>query len=661
MRIHWLIAASTLVWVASTQPARAQGESASAGEAESQASDAVGESFLVQGGFDAGFRVTDTNGNRNKYFEDVNLRSGPRLFNLDLNVTPVNDAPFDLLNVYGSNLGGDPFESFGVTLKKHGAFNFRYRRTKSAYFYRDTLLPHDQTSVTASNAGDFNTFNFDRTREQIDFDFHLADRTKAFVHLTRQARVGDSTTVLDLSRDEFELDQPLDQINNDYTVGFQTDLGKVSLYVDETYREYRSAGRTFLPGASPGEDPANATEMFFFEQLLPFDFEMPQTTVRINARPSPRLTVTAGLIYSDLDADLSLGQTTRGIGFDGAPIDSVSSGTGGLSRTTKLADVDVSFDVIDRLALIGGVRFSRFDQEAAFLELGESTATGVEIASDILEVGAQVYATPTITVTGGLRTEQRETRFLESAIIEEVDDPGHEAGLHVDTARTTVFVNGSASPTPRLSLFAEYERGDYDNPFTLVAPTSVDRVKARVRVRPTKGLTFTGVVLSRWLENDLALPIHPTEPRTGASATMRQTNATLHAAYARDSVEIYGSYSRHELSNDIRNLVTTAPGFQGGQTFPWESLYEADIDRGSGGVKLAVTQRVTLGSDLSAYRSRGSFGLDWEQYRVFTELLSPAGYLVHLSYRYNALDEVQFDFDDYSAHIAEVSIGYRFR
>lgn len=654
MRIHWLIVASTIVWMASAQPARAQAEDPS--DRADETRDAEGKAFLVQGGFDAGFRLTDTNGNRDKYFEDVNIRNGPRLFNLDLNVTPVNDAPFDLLNVYGSNLGGDPFESFGVTLKKHSAFNFRYRRTKSAYFYRDTLVPHDEASVSASNAGDFNTFNFDRTREQIDFDFHLADRTKAFVHLNRQGRVGESTTVLDLSRDEFELDQPLDQVNNDYTVGFQTDLGKVSLYVDETYREYRSAGRTFLPGASLGENPAGNTEMFFFEQLLPFDFEMPQTTVRINARPSPRLAVTAGLIYSDLEADFSLGETARGIAFDATPIDSVSSGSGGLSRTTKLADVDVSFDVSDRLALIGGVRFSRFDQEAALVELGESSSTGVEIASDILEVGAQVYATPTITVTGGLRAEQRETRFLEG-----ISGPGDDAGLHVDTERTTVFVNGSASPTPKFRVFAEYERGDYDNPFTLVAPTSVDRVKARVRVRPMKGMTVTGVVLSRWLENNLASPIHPTELRTGAPATIRQTNATLHAAYARGAVELYGSYSRHELSNDVRNLVTTSPGFLGGQTFQWESIYEADIDRGSGGVRLAVTDAVALGTDLSAYRSRGSFGLDWEQYRLFTELLSPAGYLVNLSYRYNALNEVQFDFDDYSAHIAQVSIGYRFR
>ena len=40
-----------------------------------------------------------------------------------------------------------------------------------------------------------------------------------------------------------------------------------------------------------------------------------------------------------------------------------------------------------------------------------------------------------------------------------------------------------------------------------------------------------------------------------------------------------------------------------------------------------------------------------------SDLMTPAGYIVILSYRYNALDETLFDSDDDSAHIAEVSMG----
>ena len=74
----------------------------------------------------------------------------------------------------------------------------------------------------------------------------------------------------------------------------------------------------------------------------------------------------------------------------------------------------------------------------------------------------------------------------------------------------------------------------------------------------------------------------------------------------------------------------------------------------------ALSELVAVGTEILAYRNRGTFGLDWEQYRFFVELPSPAGYLVKLSYQYNSLNETDFDFDDYSAHMVTASVGYRF-
>ncbi len=515
-------------------------------------------------------------------------------------------------------------------------------------------MPHELANIRSSTGGDFHTFNYGRVDDRIDFDFDVSPRAEVFVKLNRRTRVGESTTTLDIQRDEFELDRPLDEVKNDYTVGFQMRFDKASLYVDETYRSFESNGRTFLPGASLGENATNDAELFFFEQLIPFDYEMPQSTVKLNLRPDARLTVNAGFIYSDLNADLSHQEEQRGITFRGAPFTSVFSSTGSFERSTKLADFDVVYDLHERLSLIGGARFGRFDQDAQMVDAVDTLDTGLEISTDIVEAGAQVVPARGVTLTGGLRRENRSTRFFDVADDEEdeVEDPGHEGGEHVETTRTTLFVNGSVAPSRRVSVMGEYERGDYDDPFTLIAPTSMDRVKARVRFMPGNGLTVTGAFLTRRIENNLAGPVHPTEPRTGDPATLRTTSVTAHARYAVDLVSVYGSYTRQETSHDVTNLVN---GFR---TVP--ILYESDLDRGAGGVTIGVTDSVKVGTDLSAYRNRGSFGLDWEQYRVFTELLSPAGYVVTLSYRYNSLDETMFDFDDYSAHIGEVTIGYRF-
>ena len=148
--------------------------------------------------------------------------------------------------------------------------------------------------------------------------------------------------------------------------------------------------------------------------------------------------------------------------------------------------------------------------------------------------------------------------------------------------------------------------------------------------------------------------------RQAAGAKLRTTDFTVHTTYDRDPILVFGSYSRREVSNEVVNDIVTEPGFLGGLMFEVAALYESDIDRGSGGVRVSVTDAVTVGTELGAYRNRGTFGLNWEQYQVFGELLSPAGYLVRLSYQYNSLNEEEFDFDDYNAHMMTVSVGYRF-
>jgi hypothetical protein len=188
----------------------------------------------------------------------------------------------------------------------------------------------------------------------------------------------------------------------------------------------------------------------------------------------------------------------------------------------------------------------------------------------------------------------------------------------------------------------------------------MDRFKVRVRALPADGLSVTGTFLARRLSNDLAGAVHPTDPREGRPTQLDSTNFTVHVAYDVAPVSVFGNYSRHNVTNDVRNVITTLPGFGGGQRFDYVSLYESDIDRGAGGLTVDVNQRVRLGTVLSAYRNRGTFGLDWEQYRLFTELLASDGYLLKLAYQYNSLDESLFTFDDYSAHMVTLSVGYRF-
>lgn len=108
------------------------------------------------------------------------------------------------------------------------------------------------------------------------------------------------------------------------------------------------------------------------------------------------------------------------------------------------------------------------------------------------------------------------------------------------------------------------------------------------------------------------------------------------------------------------NQIVTEPGFLGGLTFEIAALYESNLDVGSGGARIELLESLAVGTEVLAYRNRGPFGLDWEQYRFLVELPSAAGYLLNVSYQYNSLNEQDFDFDDYSAHTVTTSVGYRF-
>jgi len=598
-------------------------------QAEDQTSQTVG-AFQVRGSFDVGLRVRDTQGNEDKYFEHLNLRTGPRVFNVDFEVNPVGSGFFDVLRVEAHNFGGDPFQSLGLTLKSYGDYSFRYHRYQSAYFYRDTTLAPEDASIRASNAGDFTTFDIDRVRDVINLDVNVFSRAKVFLNFNRQARSGEGTMTFDLNRDEFETDRPIDERKDDYTVGFQYSGEKVSVYVDETYRDYDNSFRTFLPGASPGENPDNSTEAFFFEQLTPYDFKMPQTTARVHLRPTPRIKLTAGLVYADLEQDFSYEETFRGINYSGNLVDDTLTGGGSIDRTTKLFDLNLTADVTDRIALIAAARFRRIDQDGQFRDAETVVPTTWELSSDAYDLGVQAFATPQLTLTAGLRFEQR--------------DVLHNLEEQPNTERTTVFGNVVFAPSKKLNAMAEYERGDYDNPYTTMAPTDLDRFKVRVRARPVDGLSLVGLFEKRALDNTLA--------GVGGSE-VDATLFTLSASYAVEDLTLWGRYTSRNLDNSIVQSLNDA-------SFVFPAIYTADLDLASGGVRYTFSKRFAAGGEVTSYDTKGSFGLKWRQAMVFAEATTDQGYRFRAAYQYNDYDETDFGFDDYENDLFTVSVGRSF-
>jgi predicted porin len=600
------------------------------------------------GSFELGFRHVDVNGNEDKYMEDVNYTKGPRLFKLDFNVFPGKrgDQFFDLLNISASNLGGDPYEHLSVTLKKHRKYNFRYTRNRLTYFYKDIIKPLDESTPALSDAGDFHHFNFDHVFHRASFDFRVQEKAKLFFKFDRQYKSGENTTTRDVGRDEFELDRPFDSprddVKNDYTAGAEIWFDKVTLYVDETYRDYKNDNRVFLPGFSEGEDPEDQTELLTYDQSMPVAYQMPQTTVKANVRPHERVTLNGGYVYSFLEADLEYRQTTLGTDYDGSPIDETITGTGDFERHMHLIDADGAVDVNEMLTLIGAVSYKKFDQEGMLLIEEDETNVDGDFNSIGADAGATLYLNKMVSVTGGISYEEREVNGFAEEDAENQED-------RENTTRTTFFGSATVRPDPRVNIFGEYERGVYDNPFTLISPSDYARYKVRLRAKPTPESNIVAVFLRREIDND------------DSDADLTSNTISVRGSYKMHPVKLYGAYSRKDIDNDVRNDVTTLPGFGGGQVFPWESLYEANINQALAGIGFEAHENLTLGLHALIYTNSGSFELDKKEFSTYALVKCPAGYTLRFGYDREDYNEDAADFDDYDANIFTVGVGYDFK
>ena len=197
----------------------------------------------LTGRFRVGYRGVSVNGQEGKYRQHYNLDDGPRIFEVRFDYLPtgnLSDA-VDVLSFDLNNYGGDPFETLRFDVRKFGKYNFTYERVKSTYFYEDIIFPPGFIDPSLDAEGDFTSFNVDRVRDHAKFDLTLTPRASLDFDFNRYTRTGESTTQLDIQREIFELDRPINEINNEFGVAFQYRWDKVALVLQEQIRDFENA------------------------------------------------------------------------------------------------------------------------------------------------------------------------------------------------------------------------------------------------------------------------------------------------------------------------------------------------------------------------------------------------------------------------------------
>lgn len=594
------------------------------------------------GSFNFGYRMVDRNGTLDKYKEDINLDDGARLFNFSLHFTPVGTLKnlFDRIDLNLYNFGGDPYETLGLSIQKYGKYKFKYDRRKSTYFYSDQL------EASAGTLYDFHTFNFDRISDSGSLNYTLHDNVNLFMNFDRYTKKGDSVTTFDIGRIEFEFDKPIREESKEVTFGADIHIKNYSVVYEERIQDYETTNSMFLPGyADGGAGASYPSSLSLFNLNQPYDLKTRGRSIRFNARPFSDLLVTGSYFYSSQDMALTYSEDADGIDYTGNPFAYSYSGTGSFERKISLYDLDVSYLLFNKLAVIGGVRYNTFTQDGILTIDSVDKETELKFDTLLFEGGLQYQLSSTFALTLGYRNEARTLENMETVTFEEkTKRNGYFGNLKWD------FSN--------FKFTADYQRSYYDDPFTLISPTGADRFRVTARFRE-KRFNISGSWLKTKSKSEIGDDLWESS----------KNQIKLRAGYTAEKYKIFAGYSRISTDHTADRTIAYPPSWSGaGGTFPWNIDYSGKSQLFDCSFSLNLTEKLKLGAygniyknDSKVYLNNNMLEISRTTTKWYLDYSFDDGFIVQLAHRYVEFKEKSSAFNDYRANIFEISFGYRWQ
>lgn len=585
-----------------------------------------------------GWRSVDVDGSQAKYAEDINLDDGPRVFDARLAYDGGNaeGAAPDAIAFEMSGLGGDPYERFRIDVRKYGAYRFTAGRQRSDYVYDDIIVLPENASISGSTGGDFHRFDFERVRDDAALTVDLNARATAEIGFDRYARRGDSTTTLDVARDEFELERPIDEERRVFRAGVTYRWDRLTVSLEERYSEFENHTELLLPGFSLGANPADTTTLDFYFLDQPYEFDSLEHVVRVHARPTDRLGIRVAAMVSELDLDAIATERSQGVDFTGAAFTTDIAGGGGIGRDGTLIDADGTYAVSDRLQLTLGLRRHELEQAGDFsFGSAEGGASEWDIDNTAVEVGATWAASDTVVVSAGWSAQRRDVRIAEAPAA------GAPTLEEVRTDSDGFFGAVSYRPGKGASVNFSIDQNDIDDPFSLAAPTDSTRYRLRGRYRFGNGLALSAAHTRTELENPLA----------AWTSETRETAARV--TYAGRALTVSAGVTIVDVSRDFERRVRG--GFREDL---FRVFYDADTDYLDATARWRVDARWTVGAALRLYDNGGSFNVKRDDAEGYAEYGLTNGYAIRGGYRY--INFAEGGIEDYDTDIVEVAIRLSF-
>ncbi|MBI2837367.1 MAG: hypothetical protein HYX75_03580 [Acidobacteria bacterium] len=550
------------------------------------------EEFTFKGAIETGYRFVDIDGSEERYREDINLWSGPRLARVEGEGTLGRTTYVVRL----SGIGGDPFPGADLTLRSE-------RRYRLALYYRGSDYDY-------ASPGDFHSFATFLRRSGASLDIAATSHDLISLTVDREQRSGRVRSTRGVDFDQFiaGLAGDID------TTQLRTRLAYRRSFLDSWHLEAAAAySRSESSEALSGIPPILPLPDFL-QPITTTSFldaatrsgqdetRMPELSVRLqsssNARLHGAVAVTAG--RADIDSALHLFDAGADASQVSYYLDDAFDGSGRINY--QIYDASVTATLSDRFSFSQSLRIDRRNQSAAHLEQGEYAFQPAEPVSFTGQARSESESLMTL-AQGDLRAKlgQRITaRFGYKLVRNRFEIIRNAASYDENTSMGIRVVGGLQYLPPGGFWEIVVERGSANDTFTPLAPRTSYKLVLRARQRLLdEHLIVSGDLRRIHNSNDVqslsdyaagSSYVTPAALAWRARALADSTTLGLSATYSpRTTLEVSAGYSYVTASSESDILY-----YFNSQQLPGRARYDETIHMADGRFFMKASRRLSL-------------------------------------------------------------------
>lgn len=474
--------------------------------------------YKITSSVEFGYRFSSVNGDVDKFRSDLNYRAGVRLFDSSYLIEKNGDAhtAIDSLLVTTSGWGADPSGSTMVKMNKTGIFKFDASVRKVIYFnnLKNFATNWSQPIPTGSehrletrhHFGDFDLTLFpenEKLRFRLGYGFNNTEGPGTYTIRWPQF----ASTTFTTRGDEFQVNSRIKNRSNDIRLGTEGNFAGFNWGINYGRREFSDHQRFTVDAFNPGNNPpANTASINSFFREFPTKGTTDYISGTLQRTFARKLDFTGRIIYSNSRTKFT--QTDAGSGlssFSGSSIPQIAIDldqaivTGTAKRNQTRGDLGVTYRATDAVRISDTFNFDQFgiSGQNDFLEyLTSHTTAGVPRPNDFSDntsfrltkyrrftnlIEADFQVSRQFAFNVGYRHTDRMVNLgaLDRNVVNGV------VGLNEDeefTNTTNTVIGGTKiRPTHNWTIFADFEHGKADTPFTRLSNGKFTNFRVRTK------------------------------------------------------------------------------------------------------------------------------------------------------------------------------------